>query len=203
MKDRNLPISSRGSRKLAGASIVLAFSLLTPSAFASAYTWSNVGTDFADGANWGGTAPADNLTADSAVFNAATTAIPTLAADRSILGVDFQAAGGAELTSAAGVILTLGATGIDATTQLAGTNAVSVTHLKLGATQEWKLFSNTASISTSCIFSVSSNIDLNGQNLTVYSNRSGTGSGNGKRSSSSGKGNGNNSSSNSATTNNI
>ena len=176
MKPRQLPVSSRTNRKLAGSSIVLAFSLLTPSVFATPYTWNNTGTDFATGANWGGTAPTNSLTADTAIFNAATTAIPSLAADRSILGVDFTAAaGGATLTSAAGVTLTLGATGIDATTQFDGTNTVSVANLKLGAAQTWTLFGNTTSIATTSTFSMSSNIDLNSQNLTVNPNRNGTG----------------------------
>lgn len=176
MKNRRLLISNRASRKLAGSSIVFAFSLLTPTAFAATYTWSNIGTDFADGANWGGTAPSDSLTADSAIFNAATTVIPSIGADRSITGMDFQTNGGAELTSAANVILTLGATGIDATTQLDGTNSVSVANLKIGAAQTWTLFSNAASSATISTFAMSSNIDLNGQNLTVTPNRNGTGS---------------------------
>lgn len=123
--------------------------------------------------------PSDSITADRAIFSAATTSIPSLAADRSILGMDFTAsAGGATLTSAAGVILTLGASGIDATGQLPlSSNTVSVANLKIGADQTWTLFSNTSNTTSNpTTFSVSSNIDLNGQNLTVTPNRSGTSS---------------------------
>ena len=177
MKDRRLLISSRASRKLAGSSIVLAFSLLTPSAFALDYTWNNSGTAFAADGNWTTVDfPSDSITADRAIFDAATSAIPSLATDRSITGVDFQTNGGAELTSTANVILTLGATGIDATTQLDGTNTVGVANLKIGAAQTWALFSGTASIGTTSTFLVSSKIDLNGQLLTVHSNRNGNGS---------------------------
>jgi fibronectin-binding autotransporter adhesin len=177
MKNRRPLISSRASRKLAGSSIVLACSLLTPSAFAVDYTWNNSGTDFATDGNWTTAGfPSDSLTADKAVFAAATTAIPLIAGDRSITGIDFQTNGGAELASAANAILTLGTGGIDATTQISGANTVSVANLKIGAAQTWTLFSNTASSATNSTFSMSSNIDLNGQNLTVTPNRNSTGS---------------------------
>lgn len=178
MKTRRRLILSRANRNFAGSSIILAFSLLTTSAFALDLTWNNAGTtDFATGSNWGGTVPSDSITADRAIFSAATTSIPSLAADRSILGIDFTAsAGGATLTSAAGVILTLGASGIDATGQLTlSTNTVSVANLKIGADQTWTLFSSTSNTTSNpTTFSVSSNIDLNGQNLTLTPNRNGT-----------------------------
>lgn len=176
MKNRRRLISNRAKRKLAGPSIVLAFGLFAPSAFAIDFIWGNTGTDFATDGNWTATGfPSDSLTADRAIFDAATTAIPSIAGDRSITGVDFLTNGGAELTSSSNVILTLGANGIDATTQLSGTNTVSVANLRIGADQTWTLFGNTASSATASTFSMSSNIDVNGQNLTVSPFRNGTG----------------------------
>ncbi len=165
------------SLKLASSALMLALSQLSPTAFAANITWNNTGTDFDTGSNWtGATAPANTITGDTAIFDAATTAIPSLAVNRSILGMDFTAAaGGSTLTSAANVTLTLGAGGIDATGQLtAGTNTVSVANLKIGAAQTWTLFSNTSNTTSNpTTFSVSSNIDLNGQNLVVLANRNG------------------------------
>lgn len=64
---------------LVGSSMVIALSLMATAAFALDYTWNNSGTtDFATGANWGGTAPSDSLTADRAIFIAENTVIPSL-----------------------------------------------------------------------------------------------------------------------------
>lgn len=59
--------------------MVIALSLMATAAFALDYTWNSSGTtDFATGANWGGTAPSDSLTADRAIFIAEKTVIPSL-----------------------------------------------------------------------------------------------------------------------------
>jgi autotransporter-associated beta strand protein len=115
-------------------------------------------------------APADDLTTNLALFTPTITNQPVLdVATRSVAGLDFQlAAGGANFTSIAGATLSIGASGLNATTQTSGTSTVSVTNLTVGAaTETWGFF--TATSPTTGTFSISSNINLNSNNLTVQS----------------------------------
>ena len=155
---------------VASVALFLGLSQLSPAAFsATNITWADIAgnSDFATGTSWsGGTAPTSDITTHTAIISSLANAQPDLAADRSIFGLDFQTAtGGALFTSGAGVTLTLGAGGIDATTQASGTNTVSVANLKIGAAQTWSPYASTAIASS--VFNVSSNIDLNGFALTV------------------------------------
>ncbi|MCU0791506.1 MAG: autotransporter-associated beta strand repeat-containing protein [Opitutaceae bacterium] len=138
-------------------------------------TWRNTAgqTTWSDGNSWtGGTAPADSLTTNTAIFTAVSNAQPVLTANRSVNGIDFQlTTGGATFSSSPGATLTVGANGIDATTQLSGTSTVSVENITVGAASTWTLFSNTNTASTST-FTISSNLNLNGQNLIISPNRS-------------------------------
>jgi fibronectin-binding autotransporter adhesin len=123
-----------------------------------------------------GAPPTDDIVTDAAIFTGVANAQPNLdVATRSVTGIDFQLpSGGAAFTSIPGATLTLGADGIDATTQLSGASSVGVETLRLGEASTWTLFSNTSSASISS-FSITSNIELNGKNLSVSSNRSSTG----------------------------
>ena len=152
------------------------------SAHALNITWadSTGNTNWTSGLSWtGGTAPQNSAVTDTATFTSVANAQPYLnvVGTRSVNGIDFQLpAGGLIFTSDAGATLRLGATGIDATTQLSGESAVNVANIKVeGGSHEWNLFSNTSNASTST-FSVSSNIEL-ATTLTVVPNRN-SGSGN-------------------------
>lgn len=146
-------------------------------AHAAPITWADIGgnTNWNTGSSWvDGVAPANTSldTGDVAIFTSVTNAQPNLTTGtRSVFGIDFQLPeGGLNFTSAAGALLRLGSTGIDATTQLSGESTVSVEKLQInGASHQWTLFSNTSNSSTST-FSVSSDIELS-TNLTVRSDR--------------------------------
>lgn len=143
-------------------------------------TWADIAgnTNWGTGSSWiDGVAPNNSLTVDVAIFTSVANAQPNLGPiTRSVNGIDFQLPdGGANFTSDAGALLRLGGTGIDATTQLSGTSAVSVESLEInGGSHTWTLFSGAddpAPGTTTSTFTVSSNIDLNGNALTVRSNR--------------------------------
>lgn len=170
------------SKSLVFATIALA----THSALATNIFWADIAgnTNWTNGSSWvailpnPATAPANSAVTDTATFTSVANSQPYLnvgATTRSVNGIDFQLpAGGLNFTSDVGSILRLGATGIDATTQLSGESTVGVTNIKVeGASHEWNLFSNTddpAPGTTTSTFTVSSTIDL-GTVLAVRSNR--------------------------------
>lgn len=114
---------------------------------AAAITWANVGTDFEAGANWGGTAPANDTTTDVARFNSVVTNQPVLTVSRSIAGLDLSntlpVAGGWNLSGA--FTLTLGAGTADSgnfgirSSNTSGVNTVSVSAIDLAASQSWSV----------------------------------------------------------------
>jgi fibronectin-binding autotransporter adhesin len=93
--------------------------------------WANVGTDFTTGADWGGTAPANDLVTHIANFGTASpTQQPNLATSQSVAGVAFGSGAGSFTLSGSGT-LSLGASGlVNAAT--ANTQSVSLP-LALGA----------------------------------------------------------------------
>lgn len=107
-------------------------------------TWADVGTDFATAANWGGTAPANDITNDIGSFNSVLNFQPVLSASRAINGLAFTTlATGAVTLSGAGT-LTTGIGGINNTSST-GLKTVS-TSLILGAAQS---FTNNGSLTVS------------------------------------------------------
>jgi autotransporter-associated beta strand protein len=134
------------SRKLAPAAAfvrvgTLAFVLLAvlggTQANAALRTWGNTGTNFATGANWvGGTAPANNITADVGLFtNGTVTNNPVFTADRSINGLRFNTGTAAwTFTGSGGTqTLTLGSGGITNSSTNTQTFSASGLQLALGA----------------------------------------------------------------------
>ncbi|MEI6647912.1 MAG: autotransporter-associated beta strand repeat-containing protein, partial [bacterium] len=114
-------------------------------------TWSNAGTAWATGANWvGGTAPADNLTQDTAFFNGTITQQPN-AGTRSVAGI---IVGDGVLTTSAlipsGTALSLGAGGITINPNV-GTVTLNSLPLKVGATQTW--LNNSGTLTSSATLS--------------------------------------------------
>ena len=111
---------------------------------AADYTWTGTTSqDFEVAANWGGTAPADNLTSDRGiVLGAPPGNTPTLTVSRQIYGLDFQSAG----WSLGGAhALTVGAGGIGSAGS--GINSVSA-GLSVGASSSWTVGSgNTLEVS--------------------------------------------------------
>ena len=85
-------------------------------------TWADLGTDFATAANWGGTAPANNITGDIGSFNSVLNFQPVLAANRSINGLAFTVNATGNITLSGAGAFTLGTGGI---------NNVSTSGLKL------------------------------------------------------------------------
>ncbi|MBS0633177.1 MAG: autotransporter-associated beta strand repeat-containing protein [Verrucomicrobia bacterium] len=115
-----------GSAVLLGVLVALA-----PSVRAASRTWSNSGTDFATAANWGGTVPANNTTADTGNFTSTATQNPNLAGNRSINGLNFSSTAGAyTLTANSNVFLTLGNQGV--VTASGNTQTFSTMNLALG-----------------------------------------------------------------------
>lgn len=140
-------------------SIVVTLALLLPGASqAASYTWSGAtSTDWSVGTNWGGTAPADDLTTDIAVFNSAFSNMPTLFADRSVNGLNI----GSSIGQASGIYgdftLALGAGGITNTNTTAGRNFTIATDLEIAATQTW-----TANASVNSVIDVTGNLSGTG-----------------------------------------
>ena len=127
-------VSSGHSLLLATALVAL---LAAGTAQAATITWKNIGTTWATGANWvDGTAPADNLTQDTAFFNGTITQQPNTGT-RSVAGI--IVGDGAMTTSAltfSGTLLNLGAGGITINPN-AGTVTLNAPPVKLGASQIW------------------------------------------------------------------
>jgi autotransporter-associated beta strand protein len=103
-------------------------------------TWTGTnGTTFSVGQNWGGAAPADDLTSDRGVFAGTPTAnLPQLTASRLITGLYFSGSttGGWTLGSnSSSNVLTLGASGVDSR-NISGTNTISA-NVTIGAVQSW------------------------------------------------------------------
>lgn len=123
---------------------------------AATITWlGETSVSFTEGANWiGGVAPADSLTADTALFNATpTTFQPVLSGSYALAGLTLS--GGTTLSG--GGTLTVGASGLTAS----GTNTISLAKIVVGANGTFNLI-NTTSISTE--------IDVNGRSLTIGTN---------------------------------
>lgn len=94
--------------------------------------------DFSSSENWTPSAPTDDLSTDTAVFPVLPTPNqPMLAGVRSVAGLRFTGPGGGWTLGGAG-LLTLGANGINATQQTAGTNLLA-TDLRMGANQTWSV----------------------------------------------------------------
>ena len=140
----------------------------------SVLTWADIATAFETAANWAGfRAPVSNTWQDT-VQLVTTTNVPSIATDCSLAGIRFEesgSAGGLTLTSAGGVTMLLGRGGIQAPNQLSGTTALSVANIVLAAPQTWTLFNALTSVATTSNFNISSNIDTNGQALTIACNR--------------------------------
>lgn len=87
---------------------------------AATVVWNGAGdgTTYEDGANWGGTAPTDDLTTDIAQLTGSTV---TLSADRSVNGLDLNAA---STLTGTGTRLTLGANGLSGATDLTLDSAI-------------------------------------------------------------------------------
>lgn len=115
---------------------VLAVSLLLAGRLSAAtVTWDgDTSSDFEAGANWvGNSAPANNITADTATFGTiGTSTQPALSTSRSVLGTNFTGVG---WTLSGPHTLTLGSGGIDSTGS--GTNSVTNSGLILGANSTW------------------------------------------------------------------
>ncbi len=137
-------------------SLIFRFNLSLPLAMAMAVlggtqanaadiTWGNVGSDFATGANWvGGTAPANDITSDIAVFPSGVTANPRFNADRSVNGLLFDT--GAMSFSINGLYpgmttLTLGSGGI---TNNSGNRQFFVNYLQLALGSDSTFSGNSA-----------------------------------------------------------
>ena len=122
-------------------------------------------TAWADGANWGGVAPANDTTTDIANFNlAAYGGNPVFspnAGTRSIAGITIGASNGAMTLS--GTQLTIGSSGISIDSAAGKLTLSSPT--TLAANQEWK---TDAALNTS--MDVTSTVTLNGNTLTFNTN---------------------------------
>ncbi len=104
---------------------------------AEVITWDgDTSSDFEASDNWvTGSAPANNITADTATFGVVgTSAQPALTTSRSLLGVNFTGAG---WTLSGPYTLTLGTGGVDSAGS--GTNSLSVNGLCLGADSTWTI----------------------------------------------------------------
>jgi len=144
------------------------------------FTWADSAGNSAwsGGSSWaGGVAPPSNTTSGTALFTSVNNSQPVMDAGSFIAGIDFQlAAGGLNFTGSSAT-LTLGAAGIDASTQLSGTSTVAVGGLvySTNAPSAWTLFSNAISSGTS-VFNITSNLVLNtASSFAIQSNRASTG----------------------------
>ena len=116
--------------------------LFAPTAVhAATRTWADVGTDFATAANWGGTAPANNITNDIGSFNSVLNFQPVLSANRSINGLAFTALATGTVTLSGAGTLTTGTGGIN-NASTTGQKSIN-TALILGAAQS---FTNNGSL---------------------------------------------------------
>jgi autotransporter-associated beta strand protein len=156
--------------------VLLTVAANTAHAAGTPITWADSAgnTAWTAGASWtGSAAPTDDLTTDLAIIGSVVNAQPDLdVLTRSVGGVDFQlSGGGATFTSLANAAITLGATGIQASTQLTGTTNVNVANIILGANQTWKIGpstnTNPGTTDLSATLAISSNIDLNGKTLSL------------------------------------
>jgi fibronectin-binding autotransporter adhesin len=92
--------------------------------FAVSRTWSNTGTDFNTGANWGGTVPGSS---DVAVFSSAATKQPNLSASLSIQALNFSASGYDLTSSSTSIKLTLTNTGTGSSSAINASNTSGTT----------------------------------------------------------------------------
>jgi fibronectin-binding autotransporter adhesin len=143
---------------------------------AASKTWTGTtSTDFTVGGNWGGTAPANDITTDTGLFIGTVTANqPALAGARSITSLDFQTASGGWTLSGAGT-LTLGTAGISSTLQTSGINTLSVANIIMGATatSTWNIGASAGAVANT--FNISSSIALNSTAQLILNARAATG----------------------------
>ncbi|MEO5712831.1 MAG: autotransporter-associated beta strand repeat-containing protein [Luteolibacter sp.] len=134
----------RRSSLIVAGSIAALFAM--PSAQATERTWSGgTSTAWATAANWGGTAPTNDLTTDTVFFNSSTYTNQPNAGTTSIAGISIGAGNtGASLTIS-GTSLSIGGTGITMASG-SGVVTISATTVKLGANQSWA--NNSASLLT-------------------------------------------------------
>lgn len=122
-------------------------------------------------ASWvGGTAPTNSVTTDNAIFTSVSNAQPNLTVQTRINGVDFRMVAGGLAMTGNNNLLQLGANGIDATGQTSGTNTITNTRIFLNNSSTWDLFSTTNTTSTSTL-TFDSQVQLNGQTLTIVGQR--------------------------------
>jgi autotransporter-associated beta strand protein len=137
-------------------------------------TWADVGTDFATAANWGGTAPANNLTGDIGSFNSVLNFQPVLSANRSINGLAFTTSATGAITLSGTGTLSIGGSGIN-NASTSGQKSIT-TALIAGASQS---FTNNGllSISGSTLSNTGFTLTLTGTGAggTLASTVSGTG----------------------------
>jgi len=117
------------------------------SAYSAEITWNGAtSTNFEVGTNWvSGTAPADSVTTDSALFSGSPTVNqPALTVDRSIGGLRFGSTGGWTLGGSnkltLGSTLSVGATsnvGIDASALTSGSDTIGVGTVYVNGSQTW------------------------------------------------------------------
>jgi len=115
---------SRGQKRFVRLAGELA---MAGTAWAADIVWDgDTDTVFSNNANWvGGTAPADSLATDKAVFPASFTPYqPSLTDDRSINGLIFQKTDGGWTLGGTGKLLRLGNGGITDTANVGGTNTI-------------------------------------------------------------------------------
>ncbi|MDY0169167.1 MAG: autotransporter-associated beta strand repeat-containing protein [Thermoguttaceae bacterium] len=133
-----MSIAGRTGRFFIGFS-VLGFCVAlsgTPQSHAVERTWSSTSsTDFENAANWGGTAPANNLTDDTAVFDAKGALVnPSLTTDREIHAIKFTD-GGWTLGGAANT-LSVGAGGVNYISNSTATNVIAA-NIELAVDSTW------------------------------------------------------------------
>ena len=164
-------LRGRARRRLArqppllSACAVVLFPLLPTLLLATNRTWSNTGTDFNTGANWGGTAPGTN---DVAVFSTAASKQPNLSASLTIQELNFSttASSGYDLTSSSTSIkLTLtntgtGSSGAINAANTSGTNTIDAPIILGAAASSTQTFTQ-ASGGTLIINGVISNTNSN------------------------------------------
>ncbi|MGC6581934.1 MAG: beta strand repeat-containing protein [Akkermansiaceae bacterium] len=137
-------------------------SSLVASLSAGTITWNGAGdgASWTDGANWGGTAPADDITTDVAQWGGGV----ELDADRSVFGLDFI--GGAQLTDTGDDnTLTLGGGGIDVT---GGGNGDIYSDVIFAADTAITLSNRRISFRSTSTVSGAGNVTITGGNIAYF-----------------------------------
>lgn len=163
---RTLRVREAGARRWLAAALLLITCILPAASLAAPRTWENTGTTFSTGGNWiGGTAPADNLTADIGVFaNPVVTNNPIFTGNREINGLQFNSGtAGWTFTGGGGGggtrTLSIGSSGIVNNSTNTQTFSATRLALEVGASQSWS--------ASSGAISVAGAVDLNNFTLTL------------------------------------